>query len=80
MVNTKKGESLFAESVEFFTAAETPIEWTDQPHLSHPVRRPDNADYFWEFYSKHNMEITANKFLYGGIIKGALRRIWHLLH
>ena len=77
MINTVKGQSLFEEAKDEIMAYQTPVDWTEQPHLKHPLKKPDNGDLFWEYYSKNSIERTFNKFLYGGLVRGFFRAIWH---
>lgn len=75
MANTEKGEKVVKL---IHTADVLPVlcEWTEQPHLFHPVHSPDGREEFWRFYQKNGFSKMAVKYLNAGKLKRMLSSLY----
>ncbi len=71
MANTAKG-NMVLQNLQSVDLIEVPLNYTDQPHLNHPVSRPKDNDEFWEYFNKHGFKKMAVKYLKAGRIRRML--------
>jgi len=74
MFNTEKGQKIF-ENIKNVESIDASVEYTEQPHLYHPVSRPSTNDEFWRYFNENGFHKMAVKYLKAGKIRRTVSKM-----
>ena len=74
MANTAKGKDIL-QSLQKVDLLEVPINYTEQPHLAHPVLKPKDNNEFWAYLDQYGFQKMTVKYLKAGKIRRIISKI-----